>query len=124
SGAFFDPARSGEGVFVQVLDNGSAVVIFYTYTPDGKQFWSLSSDVQITGNTITANMIYPASTTGFGSQFNPLEVDFQPWGTLTLEYQPGCSLVNMGYTSIVAGFGSGNYSYQRLTQPAGTTCDL
>ena len=124
SGAFYDPARSGEGVFVEVLDNGSAVVIFYTYTPDGKQFWLISSDVQINGNTITANMIYPAATTGFGSQFNPSEVDFQPWGTLTLEYQSGCSLVNMSYASTVSGYGSGNHAYQRLTQPSGTTCDL
>ena len=124
SGAFFDPARSGEGVFVQVLDNGSVVVIFYTYSPDGKQFWTLSSDVQITGNTITANMIYPASITGFGSQFNPSEVDLQPWGTLSLEYQPGCNLINLSYASTVDGFGSGNYLYQRLTQTAGTTCDL
>jgi hypothetical protein len=124
SGAFYDPARSGEGVFVEVLDNGSAVVIFYTYTPDGKQFWLISSDVQINGNTITANMIYPAATTGFGSQFNASEIDFQPWGTLTLEYQPGCSQVNMAYASTVSGFGSGTHPYQRLTQPAGTSCDL
>lgn len=124
SGAFFDPARSGEGIFVQVLDNGNAVVIFYTYTPDGKQFWSISSDVQIDGNTLTANMLYPASTTGFGSQFNPDEVNLQPWGTLILEYQAGCSNINVNYNSVVNGYGSGTLSYQRLTQPAGTTCDL
>ncbi len=124
SGAFYDPSRSGEGVFVEVLDNGSAVVIFYSYTPDGKQFWFISSDVQITGNTITATMVYPASTTGFGSQFVANEVDLQPWGSLILEYQTGCNLVDVSYDSIVMGFGTGNLSYQRLTQPAGTTCDL
>ena len=124
SGSFFDPNRSGEGVFIQVLDNGTAVIIFYTYTPDGEQFWLISSDVQIDGDTLTANMVYPASTTGFGSQFNPDEVDLQPWGTLSVEYQPGCSNVGVSYNSTVAGFGSGDLSYQRLTQPAGTTCDL
>ncbi len=124
SGSFFDADRSGEGLFVEVLDNGSAVIIFYTYTPDGKQFWFISSGVQINGNTLTASMVYPASTTGFGSQFDPNEVDLQPWGTLTLEYQPGCSMVNVSYSSTVAGYGNGTLSYQRLTQPAGTTCDL
>lgn len=124
SGSFYDPNRSGEGIFVEVLDNGSAVIIFYTYTPDGKQFWFISSGVQITGNTLTASMVYPASTTGFGSQFDPNEIDLQPWGTLTLEYQPGCSQVNVSYSSTVAGFGNGTYNYQRLTQPAGTVCDL
>lgn len=124
SGAFYDPSRSGEGVFVQVLDGGTAVVIFYTYTPDGKQFWMISSDVQITDNILTANMIYPASTTGFGSGFNGSEINFQSWGTLTLEYQPGCSQMNMSYNSMLSGYGSGAHPYQRLTQPAGTTCDL
>ena len=124
SGSFYEPTRSGEGVFIQVLNDGSAVVIFYTYTPDGKQFWFISSDVEINGNTMTANMIYPASTTGFGSQFNPNELDFQPWGTVILEYLPGCNSMNMSYNSSVTGFGSGNHTYQLLTQPAGTTCDL
>jgi len=124
SGTFFDLDRSGEGVFVQVLDNGNAVVIFYTYTPDGKQFWSVSSDVKIDGATLTANMLYPASTTGFSSQFNPDEVNLQPWGTIILEYQPGCSNVNINYNSVVSGFGSGTLAYQRLTQPAGTSCDI
>jgi hypothetical protein len=124
SGSFYDTSRSGEGIFVQYLNNGSAFVIFYTYTPDGKQFWFLSSDVEINGNTLTANMIYPASTTGYGSQFNPSELDFQPGGTVILEYQPGCNNVNVSYNSSVAGYGSGSYAYTRLTTPAGITCDL
>jgi hypothetical protein len=124
SGSFFDPARSGEGVFVEVLDDGRAVVIFYTYTPDGKQFWFISSDAQINGNTITANMVYPASSTGFGSQFNADEIDLQPWGTVTLEYLPGCDQVTVTYNSVIAGFGTGILNYQRLSRLAGITCDL
>lgn len=124
SGSFYDPNRSGEGVFVEFLDNGSAVIVVYTYTPDGKQFWLISSSAQINGNTITADMLYPAGTTTFGNQFNPDEIDLQPWGSITLEYQPGCSQISYSYNSSVSGYGSGSYSYQRLTQPAGTTCDL
>jgi hypothetical protein len=124
SGSFYNPNRSGEGIFVQVLDNGSAVILFYTYTPDGKQTWLISSNVQITDNTITATMIYPATGTGFGSQFNGSELDFQTWGTLIFEYMPGCNQMNMSYDSSVAGFGSGTYTYNRLTRPAGLTCDL
>jgi hypothetical protein len=124
SGSFYDSNRSGEGIFVQVLDNGSAVILFYTYTPDGKQTWLISSDVQITDNTITATMIFPATGTGFGSQFDGSELDFQTWGMLILDYKPGCNQMDMSYNSTVAGFESGAYSYTRLTQPAGLTCDL
>ncbi len=124
SGIFSDPNRSGEGVFVQVLNSGQVVIVFYTYTPDGKQFWYLGSNGQINGNTITADMKYPAQTTGFGSQFNSNEIDLQPWGTISMVYQPGCNNITINYNSIIAGFGNGSYSYQRLTRPAGTTCDL
>jgi hypothetical protein len=124
SGSFFDPNRSGEGIFIQVLENGQVVVIFYTYTPEGKQFWFLSSNAQINGNTITTDMVYAASSTGFASQFNADEIDLQPWGTITIEHQPGCNLLNITYNSTVAGFGNGALTYQRLTQPAGTTCDI
>jgi hypothetical protein len=124
SGSFFDPARSGEGVFVEILEDGRAVVIFYTYTSDGRQFWFISSDTQINGNTVTANMVYPASTTGFGSQFNADEIDLQPWGTLSIVYQPGCNRVVVNFNSVIAGFGADSLNYQRLTQPAGVTCDL
>jgi len=124
SGSFFDPLRSGEGVFVEVLGNGNAVLIFYTYTPDGKQFWTISSDVQISGNTLTAQMIYAANTTGFGSEFIADEINFLPWGTITMEYKTGCNDVDFSYNSSINGFGSGALNYKRLTQLAGLTCDL
>jgi hypothetical protein len=124
SGAFYDPSRSGEGLFIQVLSDSNAVVIFYTYTPAGKQFWMFSSNVQINGDTITANMIYPSTTTGFGTGFNGSELVFSDWGTVTIKHLPGCNDIMVNYSSVVSGFGTGQYNYKRLTQPAGTTCDL
>ncbi len=124
SGSFFDASRSGEGVFVQWLSNGSVLIIWYTFDPEGNQFWTISSDVTIDGNTVTANMLYPTSLTRFGSAFDPSEVGLSPWGTVTLVYQPGCDSIAFSYASTVSGFGAGNYDYSRLTSIDGAACDL
>ncbi len=121
SGSFYSTARSGEGMFVQYLPNGGAVLIWYTYDTQGRQFWAFASDVTVNGNTVTANMVYPAQSTRFGSQFNASQVQFAPWGTVTLTYS-GCNALNFAYNSSVAGFGNGQYSYTRLTTLQGTSC--
>ena len=123
SGSFYDPNRDGEGIFVQWLSNGQAIVIWYTYDPQGNQFWTISADVLIDGSKLTANMLYPAATTGFGSSFDPAEIDLQPWGSVTLEYT-SCDNLQFGFNSTVPGFGNGSYSYTRLTGLAGAVCDL
>lgn len=121
SGSFYSTARSGEGVFLQFLPNGSAVVIWYTYDPQGRQFWAFASDVTVNGNTVTANMVYPAQSTRFGSQFNASQVQFAPWGTVTMNYS-GCNAMTFAYNSTVGGFGSGQYNYTRLTTLQGASC--
>ncbi|HOP22192.1 MAG TPA: hypothetical protein PK055_09300 [Gammaproteobacteria bacterium] len=124
SGLFHDPTRSGEGVFVQMINNNRALIIAYTYTIDGKHLWFISSDTLIEGNKITAEMIYPESLTSFGNQFNSAELDFKPWGTIKLEYQPECDSLTYSYNSVVEEYGSATYNYQRVTKTEGTTCDL
>ena len=106
---------------MQILPDGRVVVIWYTYDPQGRQFWTISSEATLSGNTITANMAYPAQTTRFGSNFNASQVQLALWGTLTLTYS-GCNSMTVAYNSSVAGFGSGQYNYTRLTGIAGTTC--
>jgi hypothetical protein len=42
SSLYFDSLRSGEGIFVELLDNEKAVVYFFSYTPDGSgQSWMI-----------------------------------------------------------------------------------
>jgi predicted outer membrane repeat protein len=121
SGSFHNPARSGEGVIVQHLPDGRVVLIFYGTDPQGKQMWILSGAATISGDTITAQMVYPAGTTRFGTQFNAAAVRLDPWGTFTLTYT-GCNQLRIDYASTVAGYGSGTLNLTRLTKPTGIGC--
>jgi len=125
SGSFFDPARSGEGIFVQWLEDGRVVVIWYTYDSEGNQFWTISDAERTTvnGDRVEAIMVYPAGSSTFGPGFDASEVDLEDWGTLTLDYD-GCDSLTLDYASAVDGFGSGSYQYSRLTALAIAPCDL
>lgn len=121
SGSYYDPARSGEGVFVQYQPDGTAVLVFYGYTPRGQQFWAIAGSTSIAGDTLTAQMLYPAGTSRFGSRFVSGEVDLQPWGTMRLRHT-GCNSATLSYEATVEGYGSGSYDYVRLTAIEGADC--
>jgi predicted outer membrane repeat protein len=121
SGSFYSPSRAYEGIFVEWLSDGRVLLIWYTWDPQGRQFWTISDAVTVTGNRITANMIYASQPTRFGSNFNAGQIRFSPWGTVTLTYND-CNNVTFAYNSTVPGFGSGSYTYGRLTQPRGGAC--
>lgn len=122
SGAWYPVSRSGEGLFVQYLPDGRAVLVYYGYTPSGEQFWAFSDDgVSIDGNVLTVPLLYPAATTRFGRGFSAAEVDLQPFGTLTMT-QIDCDHASVLLAPTLDGFVGGSYEYLRLTRIEGTQC--
>ena len=99
SGTFSDPARSGEGMVVDVGEvNGIQRIslLWFTYR-DGRPLW------------LHGTRVYPLSSTGplelemfetagaaFGAAFRPQDVRYLPWGTLTLE-APDCDTLRVRY---------------------------
>ena len=64
----YDPARNGEGFIVEWLTNGDVLVVFFTYDPDGNQFW-LFGQAAASGKTVsnTLTFEYDFSMDGFGA---------------------------------------------------------
>jgi len=120
SGTFFDPARNGEGLIVEWLTNGNVLVVFFTYDPDGNQFWMFGQGPS-DGNSVTMTAIYPEAFTPWGREYNPADVAFADWGTFTLTWT-GCNAMTFDYDSLLAGFGAGSRNYTRLSTLAGTSC--
>ncbi|RFF26921.1 MULTISPECIES: hypothetical protein [unclassified Wenzhouxiangella] len=44
SGSWFDPDRSGEGIVVHTLDNGTVLNYFFTFDENGKQQWLVGAE--------------------------------------------------------------------------------
>lgn len=123
SGSFYAPERSGEGITVQWLSEDRVFAVFYTFTPERFPLWMVSGETAVEGNTVTMAMYYPAVSTPFGVHFNEGEVKLEKWGTVTIDYT-SCNTMGFTYDSVLEEYGSGQFAYQRLTQPAGTKCTI
>ncbi len=116
SGSWFDPERSGEGFVVEALSDTRALVYWFTYDGQGNQAWIFSDGI-LDGNTLTVDNALISSGGLFGEDFDPDQVTFDSWGTLTMEFS--CDAATVTYSSPLSGFGSGTRQVQRLTELAG-----
>ncbi len=112
SGSWFNAQRSGEGFVVEALSNTRALVYWFTYDQNGNQAWIFSDGV-LDGTTLTVSEALISSGGRFGDDFDPAEVRFEAWGTLTFDF--GCTGASVSYDSELEGFGSGTIALERLT---------
>ncbi len=82
SAAFFDITRAGEGVFVELLENGLAVVYVFSHNRDGTgQFWMAGLGRQEGAGIIVHDMQMPIGAS-FGPAFDPADVVRTDFGSL------------------------------------------
>jgi hypothetical protein len=119
SGSWFDPSHNGEGWIIEVVNDKSAVIYWFTYDEDGNQTW-LFGVAQRLGNTLAAQM---QKTSGpmFGPGFDPEAVVLENWGTLVITFQ-NCESASIEYNSIIDGYGSGSLLPSRLTNILNLDC--
>lgn len=122
SGSYYDSARNGEGVLVEIGRVGARRTFFltwYTYA-GGVQRWIVGNIDYTSGATqITVPLIL---TTGgqFGSAFNPSQVQVSSFGSATVAF-PTCTSMRFQWTE--TGGQSATYNYQRLVEGLeGITC--
>lgn len=121
SGMWYDPARSGEGLQLEILDANRATVYWFTYDNNGAQRW-FGGIGQIThdaaGDSIQFPQMYVTQGGKFGPGFNPDDVKFQTVGSVSLTFGD-CNNGTFKYTA----FGqSQTLPVQRLTQTMGAGC--
>jgi N-acetylneuraminic acid mutarotase len=116
SGSWYDPARSGEGLIVQYLQNGKALVIWFTYPPAGgasEQAWLITDLGRVEGSKLKFDKVYQPQGGIFGDAFNPANISNVVWGTMELEFT-NCNAATLRYSGPPA-FGSGERALTRLT---------
>ena len=123
SGSWYSPARNGEGFTLQVLDNGTAHALWFTYPPAGstaQQAWIYASGGAIDGDTIRFTSAYTTRGPRFGPQFDPAAVQLIPWGTIEFRFTD-CNNGRVSYAG-PTGWGSGAYDVTRLTALSELEC--
>jgi len=136
SGAWFDPARDGEGFIIEVLEDRRVVVYWFTYQPDGsgEQVWMMGvgeiarppiADPPPPGPRLIAratvrDLIQPRGGV-FGSDFDPGAVESIVWGDLQFSFFDDGS-AEVAWDSLLAEFGAGRHPLVRIVGPRLAEC--
>jgi hypothetical protein len=126
SGSWYDPATSGEGLIVEVLDDQRAVLAWYSYPAPGEageQTWLIGLG-RISADGIHAAEMYQYSGARFGAGFDPADIDGRLWGEMTF-WSAGNACTGDGAASIgrgrlrfagPPGYGRGERELAQLSQ--------
>ncbi|HYC35135.1 MAG TPA: hypothetical protein VEC19_01845 [Usitatibacter sp.] len=123
SGSWFTPERNGEGFTLQVLDDGTAHALWFTYPPPGsaaQQAWIYASGGRIEGDRIRFEGAFTTRGPRFGAQYDPSQLQLIPWGSLEFRFS-GCNEGEVTYAGPQA-WGSGTRRLARLTALAELEC--
>lgn len=123
SGAWYDPERSGEGVIVQILPDGRAIAVWFTYPAagePGEQAWLISSEGELSGNSIHFRTVFRPQGARFGAAFDPAAVRYEPWGEMRMR-AIDCQTVEFSYVGPAA-YGSASRRLSRLTAARELEC--
>ncbi len=130
SGTWFNPARDGEGFFLELNqspDNtadAQLILAWFTYRPDGsgRPAWIVGSGSTDSNGTLRVSNARIASGTGFGPRFDPDEINRTPWGEILIDFDD-CSNARIRYNG-PPDWGSGELQSRRLTGPLFNLDDL
>ena len=124
TGSWFVPDQSGYGFTIQVLPGQplQMLVSWFVFEPQGGHAWIVAQGpVQGTRAVLQGNRM-----TGSGGRFPPnfdaAAIRSEYWGTLTLAFAD-CKHGRVEWASTVQGYGYGFVNIERLTLPAGLTCE-
>ena len=125
SGVWFEPARSGYGFNLEVIEQGDGsralVTYWYTYRPDGSPLWL--SGVGRPGGGVVRVDLYQGGGSGAQFPFNFIadSVTQTLWGSATLRFTSNNTL-EVTYTPVASGYAAGSANLVRLTELAGRSC--
>lgn len=107
-GNWFSPVRDGEGVQISIEgDNATFVLSYYTYLA-GRQAWMIGVARPVPQGE-TRKLVFDLTITsgaGFGSAFNPSDVQRRAWGTVDITVDANnCNNAQLRVTPALPEFG-------------------
>jgi hypothetical protein len=124
SGQWYNPARDGEGFYVEIIDSAGILqisVAMYSYNEQGNQLW-LIGNVLIEDGDVTATVpVFLVEGPVWGTMYDPADRSVTEFGTIIVRF-PTCDSALFSVNSNVPGLESGSYSLVRLTDLVGVDC--
>ena len=123
SGSWYTPERNGEGFTLQVLENGSAHALWFTYPPaaaNAQQAWIYAEGGRIDGERIRFDGAITTRGPRFGAQYDASQLQAIPWGSIEFRFTT-CNEGEVTFTGPAA-WGSGTRRITRLTALADLEC--
>ena len=93
--AWFDPEHAGEGFILEILDDGVAVIYWFTYDEAGAQRW-FTGVGEIRGNEVVFEDLLVTTGGQFGPALDPAAIERLPTGQLNILFA-GCDMATMRY---------------------------
>jgi plastocyanin len=121
TGAWYDPAQSGHGLFLEVLKNNSFLAWWFTFNPAGTEQSWFGGVGTYSGSTATITQVIQTTGGRWIPNFDPSKLVQVPWGSFTFTFTD-CNNGRVDFNSPVPGYGTGSMTLSRLTLPAGLTC--
>gem|GEM_PF-597661 len=119
TGSWIDEEFGGEGWIIEVIDENTVLIFWFTFDPNGDRVW-LFGTAERQGNSFVADLLL-ADGPIFGAGFDQDNVAYTDWGTLEFSFR-NCSEASAQYASLLPGYGSGVRQVDRLSSLAGLDC--
>jgi serine protease len=120
SGTWYEPAKDLQGFFVQYLSSAQAIVVWFTYTPDGRQAWLIGVG-DVVGDTIRVKEFSQTRGARFGDAFNTNDVIYDDVGELLITFD-SCRTGYASFFSERAAWPHEQLRIEQLTGIAGLGC--
>lgn len=120
TGAWYDPAQGGHGLFVEVLPDNRFSATWFAFNPAGTQQAWFGGVGTYSGNTAIITAAIQPTGGRWIPNFDSNQVVRNAWGSLKFTFTD-CNH-GRAYFDSVAGYGTGSMALTRLTLPAGMVC--
>jgi hypothetical protein len=123
TGQWYNPARNGEGFYIEIIDTGSGNqigVAMYSYDADGDPLWVVGNVVIGANDEIVAIPVFEFNGPVWGSGYDPDDLNTIPFGTITVRF-PNCDSALFSVQPDGA-LQAGDYTLVRLTSIEGVDC--
>ncbi len=120
SGSWYDPAKDGQGMVMQVIAPSQVLMTWFTFDPDGEPAW-LQGVGELDGTRLHFDALLRFEGPKFGPEFDPQDRIEIPTGTMTVDFA-SCHAARAEFSGM-APFVDDTLNLERLTTVAGFDCD-